>query len=201
MASFWIPRGRCVRAVGGVGEALGTITAGVGDVQRGIALHGGREHDLRAIGRPSGGIVGAAITGEGNEFAGVEGVHADLGADDATDGNETSEGDARGVRRPTRRERDGTERGELVLIRAVIIHDPKFLGAVGAADESDLGGGDAGEATGEFADDFVGKLMSEFADLRVGGSAAINLADDGLDWKCCGRRTSRRRWRLPKKFP
>ena len=37
------------------------------------------------------------------------------------------------------------------------------------------------------ADDFVGELVGEFADLGVGGRAAINLADDG--WRS-GLRTS-----------
>ena len=50
----------------------------------------------------------------------------------------------------------------------------------GAANESDLRGGDAGESAGKLADDFVGELVSEFADLGVGGSAAIDLANDGL---------------------
>ena len=72
------------------------------------------------------------------------------------------------------------EGGELVLVGAVVIHDPEFLGAEGAADEGDLRGGNAGESTGKFADDFVGELVSEFADLSVRGSAAIDFADDGL---------------------
>ena len=67
-----------------------------------------------------------------------------------------------------------------MLIRAIVIHDPKFLGAVGAANEGNLRGGDAGESSGEFVDDFVGKLVGEFADVGVGGSAAIDLADNGL---------------------
>ena len=37
-----------------------------------------------------------------------------------------------------------------------------------------------GESTGKFADDFVGELMGKFADLRVSGRPAIDLADDGL---------------------
>ena len=67
-----------------------------------------------------------------------------------------------------------------MLIGAVVIHDPEFFGAGARADESDLRGGDAGESAGKFVDDFVGELVGEFADLRVGGSAAIDLADDGL---------------------
>ena len=38
----------------------------------------------------------------------------------------------------------------------------------------------AREAAGKFGDDFIGELMGEFADLRVGGFAAINFADDGF---------------------
>ena len=102
LTCFGIPCGRSVGTVGGEGKALGTIAAGVGDVESGIALHRGREHDLRAVGGPGGRIIGAAITSEGNELVGVKGVHADLRAGDAADGNETSEGDAGSVGRPAR---------------------------------------------------------------------------------------------------
>ena len=71
--------------------------------------------------------------------------------------------------------------GDLVLIGAVVIHDPDFLDACATgANESDLRGGDAGQAARKFADDFVCKLMREFANLQVGGTAAIDLADHGL---------------------
>ncbi len=67
-----------------------------------------------------------------------------------------------------------------MLVGAVVVHDPDFLGAGARADEGDLRGGDAGQAAGEPADNFVGELVGEFADLRVGGSAAIDFADHGL---------------------
>ena len=133
---------------------------------------------------PSGDQVGEElvplIAGEGDEFAGVEGIHADLRADDAVGGREAGEGDARGVGRPARGERDGAEMRELVLVGAVVIHDPEFFVAGARADESDLRGADAGKAAGKFGDDFIGELVGEFADLRVGGCAAINFADDGF---------------------
>ena len=180
MASLGIPSGRSVGAIAGKSEALGTIAVGIGDVEFGIALHRRREHDLRAVRAPSRRSVGAAETAEGDEFVGVEGIHADLRADDAIDGSETGEGDAGSVGGPARSQRDTAKRSESVLIGAVVIHDPKFFVAGASADEGDLGGGDAGSAAGKFVDDFVGKLVGEFADLGVGGSAAINLADDCL---------------------
>ena len=41
-------------------------------------------------------------------------------------------------------------------------------------------GGDSREAAGKAANDFVGELVREFADLGVGGRAAIDLADYSL---------------------
>src|SRR5215468_9181654 len=69
---------------------------------------------------------------------------------------------------------------EFVLVGAVVIHDPEFLGAGVAVNESDLRSGDARNTAGEFGDDFVGELVSEFAHLCVGGIAAIDLAHDGF---------------------
>src|SRR2546429_1914017 len=48
----------------------------------------------------------------------------------------------------------------------------------GGANESDLCGTDARRAAGKFADNFVSKVVGVLADLQVGGSAAIDLADD-----------------------
>jgi len=181
LAGAWIPGGGGVGDVGiGKGNALGTIAAVVGDVEFGIALHGGREHDLGAVGGPGGRGVGALVAGEGDEAVGVEGVHADLGAGDAIGGSEAGEGHAGGVGGPARSERDGVEGGERVLIGAVVVHDPKLFCAGARADEGDLRGGDAGEAAGKLVDDLVGELVGEFADLRVGGSAAIDFANDGF---------------------
>ena len=69
---------------------------------------------------------------------------------------------------------------ELVLVGAVIVHDPEFLVAAARTDEGDLRGADAGKTAGKFGDDFVGELVGELADLIVGGSAAIDFADDGF---------------------
>ena len=95
-------------------------------------------------------------------------------------GRETGEGDARRVGRPARRQRDRVQGSERMLVCAVVIHHPDFFGAGARADEGDLRGGDAGEAAGKVADDFVGELVGEFADLRVGGCAAIDFADQRL---------------------
>jgi hypothetical protein len=67
-----------------------------------------------------------------------------------------------------------------MLIGAVVIHEPEFFVAGASADESDLRGSDATGAAGQLVDNFVGELMSEFANLRIGGIAAIHFADYGL---------------------
>ena len=67
-----------------------------------------------------------------------------------------------------------------MLVCAVVIHHPDFFGAGAGTDEGDLGGSDSGQAAGKFADNFVGELMGELANLRIGGSAAINFANHGL---------------------
>lgn len=67
-----------------------------------------------------------------------------------------------------------------MLVGTVVIHDPKFFSARARTDESDLRRGNAGQAAGKLADDFIGELVSEFANLGVGGRATIDLANDGL---------------------
>src|SRR5271165_3361003 len=51
--------------------------------------------------------------------------------------------------------------GELLLVRAVVIHLPDFFGAAAIADEVDLGFGDSGDAATQAKDDFVGKTMCD----------------------------------------
>ena len=138
LTGFGIPCGRRAGSMGGEGDASGAIAIGIADEEFGIALHGGREHDFGTVGRPGGGSVGAAEAGKGNEFVGVERVHADLRASNAVGGSETGERDARGVRRPARGEGDAAERGEGVLVGAVVIHEPKFLCAGARTDKGDL---------------------------------------------------------------
>src|SRR6267154_1667198 len=165
----------------GKGDTLGAAAVGVDDKEFGIAEHRGGKHDLRAVGRPGRGAVGAAEAWERDDFVSVHGVHADLRADYLGGaGFKTSEGDAGCVRRPARRQGNGVHGGEGMLIGAVIVHYPEFFCASARADEGNLRGGDAGEATGEAADDFVGELVGEFANLRVSGRAAVDLTDDGL---------------------
>jgi len=181
LAGFRIPGGRSVGPVVGEGEALGAIAGGVGDIQSRVALHGGGEHHLGAIGGPSRSNVRAAETSEGNDFVGIEGIHADLRAGDAADGLETREGDAGGVRGPVRGDGYRAEGSEFVLIGAVVIHNPDFLRAIGIATrESDLRTGNARQAAGKLTNNFVGELMSKNAHLGVGRLAAVGLADDGL---------------------
>src|SRR6266478_1016598 len=179
LAGFRIPTGRHASAVGD-GQALGAAAVDVGDEKLGIALHGRRKNDLRAVGGPGGSDIGAAEAREGDELAGVQRKHADLRAGEAGGWSETGESDARSIGRPAGSERNGFQGSELALVGAIVIHNPDFLGAAAGADESDLRGSDAWEAAGEFADDFVGELMGEFADLKIRGSAAINFSDYGL---------------------
>src|SRR5439155_26772056 len=152
----------------------GAAAVDVADVKLGGSLHRRGKNNLSAVGRPSGRDVGASETGERDELPGIHGIHADLRAVDAFIRREASEGDARAFGRPAGCEGDGVKVGDLVLIGAVVIHDPDFLDACATgANESDLRGGDAGQAARKFADDFVCKLMREFANLQVGGTAAI----------------------------
>ena len=68
----------------------------------------------------------------------------------------------------------------MALVGAVIIHRPDFFGAAARADEGDLRSGHTRETTGKLADDLVGELMRELANLEVSGSAAINFSDNRL---------------------
>lgn len=117
---------------------------------------------------------------EGDELIGIERVHADLRADDTVGGCKAGKGDAGSIWRPMGGKGNAAERRELVLVGAIVIHDPEFFVARARTDKSDLSGGDAGESAGKFIDDFVSELMSEFADLCISGVAAVDLADDGL---------------------
>jgi len=67
-----------------------------------------------------------------------------------------------------------------MLVGAVIIHNPNLFCAGARADKGNLRGSDSGKTAGETADDFVSELVRELANLRVGGRAAVDLADDGL---------------------
>ena len=142
-------------------------------------MHAGHEHDLRAVGRPGGRRICALEARPGNQLVGERGVNADLRRQNAAAAGlrVTGERDARSVGRPARRERDGVQLRQLVLVFAVVIHGPDFLVAAAIADEGDLRAGDSRQAAGKSPDDFVGKLMREGADLRFGGLAAIHFSD------------------------
>src|SRR5208337_1196718 len=121
LAGFGIPGRRGIRTACGEGEALGTVSIGVGDIEGGIAtLHGGGKHDAGTVRVPCGGIVGAAETSEGDELSSVQGIHADLRADDAGAWGKAGEGDAGSVRGPTGGESYGMEERELMLVGAVV---------------------------------------------------------------------------------
>ena len=93
----------------------------------------------------------------------------------------TRKGDAGCIGRPARRERNSVELRQLVLIFAVVIHRPDFLIAAAIADERNLRAGDSRQAARKFADDLIGELVSEDANLRIGCVAAIHLADNGRE--------------------
>ena len=91
LAGLGVP-GRRSAAARGEREALGFAAVDVGDEEFGIAEHGRGEHDLRSIGRPGRGAVGAAKMGEGDDFPSVHRVHADLGVNNAIVGLVAGEG-------------------------------------------------------------------------------------------------------------
>src|SRR5262249_31410182 len=138
-----------------------------------------RKNDLRAIRRPRRCAVGATEAGKGDDLACVHGIHANLRTANATSQFEASESDSGGIGRPARSERNGAERSKRMLVAAVVIHGPNFFCAGARANEGDLRGSDAGHA-GEPADDFVGKLMCVFPDLRIRWRTAIDLSEHRL---------------------
>src|SRR5580692_11533739 len=71
------------------------------------------------------------------------------------------EGNAAGVRGPARRERNGVELSQLMLVLAVIIHGPDFFIAAAIAYESDLRAGDSRQAARQLANDLICELMGE----------------------------------------
>ena len=91
------------------------------------------------FGRPRGREVGSAAAGEVDHAAEEQGVHADLEAFLP----ERGEGDAGVVRRDARRDGDGSEVGDGVLIGAVVVHLPDLFVSAADLDVVDLGLGDA----------------------------------------------------------
>ena len=70
------------------------------------------------------------------------------------------------------------QRGQLVLICAVVIHRPDLFVSAARADKGDLRGGDARQASGKPRDDFVGKLVRE---ARVSASRGLSVIDAAHD--------------------
>ena len=89
---------------------------------------------------------------------------------------DAGEGHARAVGRNVRRQRDVAQMRELLLIGAVVIHLPDFFRAAAAADEVELGFGDAVDAAAQAEDDLVGEAMRDQARVGVVGLFAILLA-------------------------
>ena len=88
------------------------------------------------------------------------------------------EGDPRRVGRPARRERYAMELSQLALVFAIVIHRPNLFVAASIAYERDLRAGDSRQAGRQFADDFIGELVCEGSNLRVGDFATIDFSDD-----------------------
>ena len=63
-----------------------------------------------------------------------------------------------------------------MLILAVVVHRPDFLGAGARADEVDLGFGDAVDAAAEAVDDLVGEAMGDGARHVFAGGLVVLLA-------------------------
>src|SRR5580658_9217996 len=68
--------------------------------------------------------------------------------------------------------------GNLALILSVVIHHPHFLCSGAGADEVDFGFGNAVDAAAEARDDFVGKVVGDFAGRFFGGGVAVFFAED-----------------------
>src|SRR3984893_18174557 len=96
-------------------------------------------------------------------------LDANLGGDngDAAGLHVAGEGNAAGVGGLARRELDGVELSQLMLVLAVVIHGPDFLVAVAIAYESDLRAGDSRQTARQLANDLIGELMGKGSNLRI----------------------------------
>src|SRR6267378_4116807 len=65
-----------------------------------------------------------------------------------------------------------------VLVGAVVVHHPDFFGTRAVADEINFALGDAGDSTAQAEDDFVGKLVGDYADCVRGGVIVVLLAEN-----------------------
>jgi hypothetical protein len=70
------------------------------------------------------------------------------------------------------------EVGDGVLVGAVVVHLPDFLAAAAAFDVEDFGFGDAGGATAEAEDDFVGEAVGDLAGAVLCGFLVVLLGED-----------------------
>ncbi len=80
------------------------------------------------------------------------------------------------VRRDSRRQRYRAEMGELALVRAVVIHHPDFLVPAAVADEINLALANAGNASTQAHDDFVGQFVCDQPGCILGGRVRVLLA-------------------------
>src|SRR6266576_4019867 len=64
-----------------------------------------------------------------------------------------------------------------MLVGSVVIHGPNFLVAGAVADKINLALCDAGDSAAETEDDFVGKLVRDYADCIGGGVVVVLLAE------------------------
>src|SRR5260370_39209001 len=88
------------------------------------------------------------------------------------------EGDAGRVRRPTRGEGDAMELSQLALVFSIVVRGPDLFIAASVAYKRDLRGGDSRQAAGQFADDFIGELVSESPDLCIVYVTPVHFSND-----------------------
>ncbi len=88
------------------------------------------------------------------------------------------EGNARRVGRPARSEGNAMQLSQFTLVLAIVIHRPYLFVAASIADERDLRAGDSRQPAGQFADDFIGELVSESSDLSVIYVTSVHLSND-----------------------
>src|SRR5438045_9024980 len=65
---------------------------------------------------------------------------------------------------------------DLVLVLAIVVHGPDFLGSGACTDEVDLGFGDAVDAAAQARNDLIGKAMSQGSSHILTGGLVVLLA-------------------------
>ena len=161
---------RVARAV--VGDPAFTGAVGVLDVDLGVAVFAKHEGETGTVWRPRGGGVKPDVLGQRRRFPRrqVEDIQEGVAVLVGEIGDLASVGGEFGL------DRNGVVPGDLLGVVAVVVGDEDLLLAIGGAGaETDLGGGDAGDAV-DAADDLFGKTVGDKTrQVAPGGEA---LADN-----------------------